>query len=86
MLFLKSGGFKICNIRELFNLKNVTPLPYLAVSSPSSPFPLPSLSLRSRPLKSSYEIRGSTVSSLSGVVWGKAEIGFGAFFALKCDI
>jgi len=47
--------------------------------SPDLPFPL-LLPLRSRPLKSSWGVRRSAVSSANGI-WGKApaEIEFGAF-------
>ena len=54
--------------------QNSPPLTYPTLLSP--PFP----PLRSRPLKSSYGVWGSAVSSPSGV-WGgaPAEIDFGAF-------
>jgi len=49
-------------------------------NSPRFPFPLPSLPLEVGPLKYSYGVWGSAVSSTSGF-WGgtPAEIEFGAF-------
>jgi len=60
---------------------------FFPFSLPFFPLFCPPFPLEVGPLRFSYGVSGSAVSSPSGV-WGgaPAEIEFGAFSALKCDI